>query len=107
MRCSRSSAAIRWTRSTPHTGWPGGARGGGAVPAAGVGLAVRRRGHLLWLRAPLDLGRERAAAGRPLLAGDAKARLTELAAAREPVFARIADGVVEVQPGIAAPLLAT
>ncbi len=81
--------------------------GGGAITTRAVRLAVRRTGHLLWLRAPLDLCLERAAAGRPLLAGDAKARLTELAAAREPVFTRIADGVVEVQPGIAAPLLAT
>ena len=74
--------------------------GGGAPTTRAVRLAVRRTGHLLWLRAPLSLCGERAATGRPLLAGDAAARLVELAAAREPLYARLADGVVEVQPGI-------
>ena len=74
--------------------------GGGAPTTRAVRLAVRRTGHLLWLRAPLSLCGDRAATGRPLLAGDASARLVELAAAREPLYARLADGVVEVQPGI-------
>jgi chorismate synthase len=74
--------------------------GGGAITTRAVRLAVRRTGHLLWLRAPLQLCQERAASGRPLLAGDAGARLAELAAAREPLYARLADGVIEVQPGV-------
>jgi chorismate synthase len=73
--------------------------GGGAVTTRAVRMAVRKTGHLLWLRAPLSLCGERAASGRPLLAGDAAARLADLAAAREPLYARLADGLVEVQPG--------
>jgi shikimate kinase len=42
---------------------------------------------------------DRPAAGRPLLAGNPHARLAELATAREPVYARLADAVVEVVPG--------
>ncbi len=74
--------------------------GGGAVTTRAVRLAVRRSGHLLWLRAPLSLCAERAATGRPLLAGDPDARMAELAAAREPLYARLADGVLEVVPGL-------
>jgi shikimate kinase len=74
--------------------------GGGAVTTRAVRLAVRRSGHLLWLRAPLSLCAERAATGRPLLAGDPAVRMAELAAAREPLYARLADGVLEVVPGL-------
>jgi shikimate kinase len=65
-----------------------------------VRLAVRRSGPLLWLRAPAPLCVERAATGRPLLAGDPVARIAELAAAREPLYARLADAVLEVVPGL-------
>src|SRR5207253_1653 len=73
--------------------------GGGAVGSRAVRLAVRKTGHLIWLRAPVPLCAERAATGRPLLAGNPAARLEELAAAREPLYARLADGVLEVVPG--------
>jgi shikimate kinase len=73
--------------------------GGGALGSRPVRLAVRKTGHLLWLRAPVALCAERAATGRPLLAGSPAARLAELAAAREPIYARLADAVLEVVPG--------
>jgi len=73
--------------------------GGGALGSRAVRLAVRKTGHLLWLRAPVALCAERAATGRPLLAGNPAARLAELAAAREPIYARLADAVLEVVPG--------
>ena len=73
--------------------------GGGALGSRAVRLAVRKTGHLLWLRAPVALCAERAATGRPLLAGNPAARLAELAAEREPIYARLADAVVEVVPG--------
>ncbi|MGZ6144255.1 MAG: chorismate synthase, partial [Myxococcales bacterium] len=70
--------------------------GGGALTTRAVRLAVRRSGHLIWLRAPLGLCAQRAATGRPLLAGDTAARLAELAVQRGPLYARLADGIVEV-----------
>jgi chorismate synthase len=73
------------------------ALGGGAVLSRSVRLAVRKTGHLVWLRAPVELCLSRAGAGsRPLLAGDAAARLAELAALRNPLYARLADGAVDV-----------
>src|SRR6266446_3704581 len=95
-RSSRSWVATRWMSSTRRCGSPG---GGGALGSRAVRLAVRKTGHLLWLRAPVSLCAERAAAGRPLLAGNPQARLAELAIAREPVYARLADAVLEVVPG--------
>ena len=47
----------------------------------------------------MPLCAERAATGRPLLAGNPAARLAELAAAREPLYARLADGILDVVPG--------
>ena len=44
-------------------------------------------------------------AGRPLLAGNPQARLAELAIAREPVYARLAEAVVEVVPGASPQLI--
>ena len=93
----REAAAVRAAARGPRSVI---SLGGGAPTTRAVRLAVRRTGHLLWLRAPLSLCGERAATGRPLLAGDAAARLVELAAARESLYARLADGVVEVQPGL-------
>jgi shikimate kinase len=66
-----------------------------------VRLAVRKTGHPLWLRAPVPLCAERAPAGRPLLAGNPAARLVELAVTREPLYARLADGILDVVPGLA------
>ena len=74
--------------------------GGGALGSRAARLLVRKTGHLLWLRAPVALCAERAATGRPLLEGDPAARLAALAAAREPLYARLADAVVEVQAGL-------
>jgi chorismate synthase len=93
----REAAAVRAAAKGPRSVI---SLGGGAITTRAVRLAVRRTGHLLWLRAPLQLCLERAASGRPLLAGDAGAKLAELAAAREPLYARLADGVIEVQPGV-------
>ncbi len=76
------------------------ALGGGAVLSRSVRLAVRRSGHLVWLRAPAELCVARAGSSpRPLLAGDPAARLAELAAERNPLYARLADAAVDV-PGL-------
>jgi len=80
--------------------------GGGALGSRAVRLLVRKTGHLLWLRAPASLCAERAATGRPLLAGDPAAKLAELAAARNPLYARLADAIVDVVPGLSPPQLA-
>jgi shikimate kinase len=72
------------------------ALGGGAVMTRAVRHAVRRSGSLIWLRAPQPLCVERAGSGRPLLAGDPVGKLAELARVREPVYARIADVVLDV-----------
>jgi chorismate synthase len=74
--------------------------GGGALLTRGVRLAVRSTGHLLWLRSPVDLCLSRAGTGRPLLQGDAAAKLEEIASQREPLYARLADAVVDVRPGL-------
>ena len=80
--------------------------GGGALGSRAVRLAVRKTGHLLWLRAPVALCAERAATGRPLLAGNPAGRLAELATAREPIYARLADATIEVVAGLAPQQLA-
>jgi shikimate kinase len=93
-------AAVRGPRSVISFG-------GGAVTSRAVRLAVRKSGHLLWLRAPLHLCIQRAAsAPRPLLAGDAVKRMGELAAVREPIYARLADAVLEVVPQLSPESLA-
>jgi chorismate synthase len=93
-------AAVRGPRSVISFG-------GGAVTSRAVRLAVRKSGHLLWLRAPLSLCIQRAAsAPRPLLAGDAVKRMGELAAVREPIYARLADAVLEVVPQLSPESLA-
>jgi len=79
--------------------------GGGALGSRAVRLAVRMTGHLLWLRAPVALCAERAATGRPLLAGNPQARLADLAIAREPLYARLADAVLDVVPGASPQLI--
>ena len=62
----------------------------------GVRHWVRRTGHLLWLCAPAGLCASRAPSGRPLLGADPAGRMAQLAAARDPLYARLADAVVEV-----------
>jgi chorismate synthase len=86
-------AAVRGPRSVISLG-------GGAITTRAVRLAVRRSGHLFWLRAPVELCAERAASGRPLLAGDPPGKLRELALAREPLYARLADAVLDVVPAL-------
>ena len=71
------------------------ALGGGSVTARAVRALVRRTGHLIWLDAEPAQCAVRAAAGRPLLSGDPLARVTELAAARNPLYARLADARVD------------
>jgi chorismate synthase len=80
--------------------------GGGALGSRSVRMVVRRTGHLVWLRAPASLCAERAASGRPLLAGNPAGKLAELAAARDPLYARLADGVADVVPGLSPQQLA-
>ena len=80
--------------------------GGGALGTRSVRLAVRKSGHLVWLRAPVALCAERAATGRPLLAGDPSGKLAELAKQREPLYARLADAVVDVVAGLSPQQLA-
>jgi shikimate kinase len=80
--------------------------GGGALVSRAVRLAVRKTGHLVWLRAAVALCAERAASGRPLLAGNPAARLEGLAAARLPIYERLSDAVAEMVPGLSPQQLA-
>jgi chorismate synthase len=81
--------------------------GGGALGSRAVRLAVRKTGHVIWLRADVPICAERAASGRPLLAGDPAARLAELALARHPLYERLADGIADVVPGLSPQQLMT
>jgi chorismate synthase len=72
------------------------ALGGGAVTIRGVRHWIRRTGHLVWLRGPADLCASRAPTGRPLLGANPGARMAELAAERDPLYARLADAVVDI-----------
>ena len=88
---AREAEAVRLLASGPRRVI---ALGSGALGTLAVRLRVRRSGHLLWLVAPQDLCVQRAAAGgghRPLLEKDAPAQLAQLARAREPLYARLAD----------------
>ncbi|HEX9573411.1 MAG TPA: chorismate synthase [Myxococcales bacterium] len=90
---AREAAALRAAVKGPRSVI---ALGGGAVTTRGVRHWVRRTGHLLWLRAPADLCASRAPSGRPLLGADPAARMAQLAAARDPLYARLADAAVDV-----------
>jgi shikimate kinase len=89
----REAAAVRAVARAPRSVV---ALGGGAVTIRTVRHWVRRTGHLLWLRGPADLCASRAPSGRPLLGKDPQGRMAELAAARDPLYARLADAVVDV-----------
>jgi shikimate kinase len=91
---ARESAQVREVSRGPRSVI---ALGGGAVTARAVRYHVRRSGHLVWLRAPVDLCAGRAAGGRPLLAGDPAGKLTALAKTREPLYARISDAQLDVE----------
>ncbi len=73
------------------------ALGGGAVLHRSVRHSVRRSGHTIWLRAPVEVLAKRLgdARDRPLLAGDVERRLAELHAQRAPIYARLADWAVD------------
>jgi chorismate synthase len=90
---AREAAAVRQAARGPRAVV---ALGGGAVLTRAVRHWVRRTGHLIWLRASADLCASRAPSGRPLLGADPPRRMAELAAARDPVFARLADFTVDV-----------
>ena len=90
---AREAAALRAAANGPRSVI---ALGGGAVTTRGVRHWVRRTGHLVWLCAPAGLCASRAPSGRPLLGADPAGRMAQLAAARDPLYARLADAVVEV-----------
>ena len=90
---AREAAALRAVVTGPRSVV---ALGGGAVTTRGIRHWIRRTGHLVWLRAPADLCAARAPTGRPLLGTDPAGRMAQLAAEREPIYARLADAVVDV-----------
>src|SRR5207244_3437747 len=92
------SAALRiaWRRAAARAPRSVVALGGGALTSRAVRHWMRRTGHLLWLRGPADLCASRAPTGRPLLGADPQRRMVELAAARDPLYARLADAVVDI-----------
>lgn len=75
------------------------ATGGGVVTTPAVRELLQRHVEVVWLRAATADLLERLAGHteqRPLLAGDAAAALSELARVRDPLYAEVADVVVEV-----------
>ncbi len=74
------------------------ATGGGAVLAADNRQRLSRRGFVVYLKTPLEtlVERTRYDTSRPLLhSGDPAATLGEILQAREPLYAEIADLVVD------------
>ncbi|MGH9305226.1 MAG: shikimate kinase, partial [Acidimicrobiales bacterium] len=71
---------------------------GGAVLDPESRRRIRRGGVVIWLRAAPETLAERVGAGRgrPLLEHDPVAMLRHLDALRRPVYAGIADGIVDV-----------
>ena len=71
--------------------------GGGAVLDTGT-QQLMARATVVYLRATLDIIKERIirSSGRPLLASDPLAAWSRLAAARGPVYARLADITIDV-----------
>lgn len=71
---------------------------GGAVLDPDNRRLVADAGTVVWLRGPLDLLAERAQrqSHRPLLDGGAEAALTRLYEQREPLYAEVADIVVDI-----------
>ncbi len=74
------------------------ATGGGVILSPRNRAALARDNHVVWLRAsvPTLLARLRGGEERPLLAGDAAARLGALATERAPLYAACATMVVDV-----------
>jgi shikimate kinase len=75
--------------------------GGGTVLDPDNRRRLRDAGTIVWLRAPVDVltARVGAGAGRPLLAGDPRAALSRLAAAREAAYEATAHAVVDTESG--------
>lgn len=71
---------------------------GGAVLDADNRRMLRQGGTVVWLRADVETlaARVGAGAGRPLLGHDPAAALAQLYEARRPVYAEVADVVVDV-----------
>ncbi|MGH9007806.1 MAG: shikimate kinase [Acidimicrobiales bacterium] len=71
---------------------------GGAVLDAGNRRMLRDGGTVVWLRAEVATlaGRVGDGHGRPLLGGDPRQALGELEAVRRPLYAEVADAVVDV-----------
>ena len=75
------------------------AAAGGVVLAEANRVALRRVGvHVVWLRADPGVLAERASSGghRPLLDGDAEGNLRRLLEPRLPLYAEVADEVIDV-----------
>ena len=90
------------------------ATGGGVVLDPANRDRLAERAHVLWLRASIDsqMGRLATDTQRPLLAGnDRRATLQRLAAIREPLYASIAEAVVDTDgldpDAVAARVMAT
>ena len=71
---------------------------GGAVLDAANREAIADAGTVVWLRAPVAILAERAIRGehRPLLDGDPLGALTALYEQREPIYAGLADLIIDV-----------
>ena len=71
---------------------------GGAVLHPANRDCIARAGTVVWLRGPMELLAERASRGehRPLLDGDAEGALRRLYRQREPIYAELADLVVDI-----------
>lgn len=71
---------------------------GGAVLDPDNRDCIARAGTVVWLRGPVALLAHRAQRGehRPLLDGDAESALRRLYAEREPIYAELADLVVDI-----------
>ncbi|HQW63345.1 MAG TPA: shikimate kinase [Pseudomonadota bacterium] len=88
------------------------ATGGGTVLDAGNRALLRSRGFVVWLRASVaqQLRRLERDRKRPLLGGpDRRARLEQLAAERDPLYAEVADltaAAEDLSAGVAAQHLA-
>lgn len=72
--------------------------GGGAVTFDPSRTLIADGATVVWLRARPDtlVTRVGDGAGRPLLAGDVKARVSQLVADRTPLYEKVADVVVDV-----------
>jgi len=75
--------------------WAVVACGGGVVLDEDLVAEMRRRGVIVWLRAPVEVMSARAMTGRPLLAGDPGA-LGRITAEREDLYRDAADLIVDV-----------